>query len=108
MKLEKLVYDEINANIGDKSTSQKNPQIQYVVKEVEKPKRTTLVITPIRIGNTERMIYQCRKCGLKLTGVDNLYRDDSLRYCPKCGAKFDKVERERPQHLSRPSFLYGD
>lgn len=108
MKLEKLVYDEINANIGNKSNSQKSAQIQYVVKEVQKTKKATLVITPIYIGNTSRTIYQCRNCGLKLSGVDSLYRDDSLRYCPKCGAKFDKVERERPQHLSRPNFLYGD
>ena len=108
MKLEKLVYNEINGNKDTKVAPPKKPQTQYIVKEVEKIQRTTLVITPLYIGNTSRTIYQCCNCGLKLSGVDSLYRDDSLKYCPKCGAKFDKVEHEHPQHLSRPSFLYGD
>jgi len=102
MKLEKLVYDDINATTKKESELPKNIKISVSPETInfEATERcATLVITPIYVGNKSRIIYQCRNCGVKITGVDNLYDDGTFKYCMKCGARFMKEEYNKPQYI---------
>lgn len=45
----------------------------------------------IRLDNYDYIVYECNNCKEEWCFEDGTPKDNSYNYCPKCGAKIEKV-----------------